>query len=85
MTIICDNAVNTSKTQLAVFAHLLAETEGPQEGVHIIKLSIAKALQPVWVTGLTRQTHCTNLELKNGDRISYETEKAALYRSQVTS
>lgn len=42
-------------------SYLLAETEGPQEGLHIIKLSVTKALQPLRVTGLSGQTHCTDL------------------------
>lgn len=42
-------------------SHLLTETKGPQEGIHVIKFSIAKTLQPFWVTGLSRQTHCTDL------------------------
>lgn len=53
------------KTRVLVdSSHLLAETESPQEGIHIIKLGIAEALQPLWVTGLSRQTHCTDLERK---------------------
>lgn len=42
-------------------SHLFAETEGPQERFHIIKLSVAEALQPLRVTWLSGQTHCTDL------------------------
>lgn len=53
------------KTQVLVDdSHLLAETKRTQERFHIVKLGIAKALQPVRVTGLSRQTHCTDLEGK---------------------
>lgn len=42
-------------------SHLFAEAQGPQERFHIIKLSVAEALQPLRVTGLSGQTHCTDL------------------------
>lgn len=58
-----ENAVDSS--------HLFAETQGPQERFHIIKLSVAEALQPLWVTGLAGQTHCTDLV----DRREREVEK----------
>lgn len=63
-------------------SHLLAETEGPQEGIHIIKLGIAEALQPLWVTGLSRQTHCTDLERK---RVSQKENKKMKQRNSTVS
>lgn len=54
-------------------SHLFAETEGTQEGLHIIKLSVAEALQPLWVTGLSGQTHCTDLVCRKKKKT--ETEK----------
>lgn len=43
-------------------SHLLVETQGPQQRVHIVKLSVAEALQPLWVAGLSGQTHSADLE-----------------------
>lgn len=45
---------------------LLVQAEGTQERVHIVKLCIAEALQPLRVTGLSREAHCTDLHRKTG-------------------
>lgn len=68
------------RTKPVASSYLIIETKGPQEGIQIIKFCIAKALEPLWVTGLSRQPHCTDLGIKH-DRITYETNKVALYSS----
>lgn len=57
---------------LVPFPYLLIESQRPKEGVHIIKLGVAKALQPLWVTGLPWQAHSTDLRTEG--RQSSESE-----------
>lgn len=69
---------------LAPFPYLLIESQRPQEGVHIIKLCVAKALQPLWVTGLPWQAHSTDLRTEGRQSIeSVLMENFAGMRSKI--
>ena len=49
---------------MALNAHLLVQIQGPQKGIHVIKLCVAEALQTLWVAGLLGETHSTDLEME---------------------
>ena len=68
-----------------VVSYLLVESQCPQEGVHIVKLCVAKALQPLWVTGLPWQAHRTDLrtEGRRGPVRRWERADGELHWSEV--
>jgi len=51
-------------------AHLLVETQGPQERVHVVELCVAEALQALWVAGFPGESDSTDLEVKDSGSVN---------------